>query len=80
MKVAVVNSSDLGLTCWSPKRFTEGCNDCGNVGRCKLEGGYEGRVKRQRKTMEKRVAEAEMARKRLEISELELKDKFRNKV
>jgi len=44
MKYAIVSSKDLGLDCWSPRRFTNSCKDCDRIMKCKLPEGLKGQL------------------------------------
>lgn len=45
-KVASVKLSDLGLDCWSAKRFVGDCVNCKRLQNCSLQEAKEGRIKK----------------------------------
>ena len=45
MRHKVINSKDLGIDCWSSKRFFDLCDKCDRVHRCKLPESKFGRIK-----------------------------------
>ncbi len=62
MKIAIINSKDLGLDCWSPKRLLGSCDTCDKVIRCKLPEARAGRIK----LLEDKIAKAYKIVKKLE--------------
>jgi len=62
MKVAIVSSKNLGLDCWSPKRFLGSCDQCDKVMRCKLPEARAGKIK----LLDGKIVEAHKIVKKLE--------------
>ena len=66
MKAKIVKSSELGMNCWSAKRFNQNCASCQRYDRCKYpekmrNEEYEGlRELRRSKLQEVKLLEADM--------------------
>jgi hypothetical protein len=69
MKVAIVNSKDLGTVCWSARRFCGSCDECDRVYACKLPEAGNGRLALYYKRLEKLQSEADKVREQIKKEE-----------
>lgn len=80
MKCAVIMSSELGLECWSPLRFTGNCHECpkcdGHGGRnkvpCRLPQAKRGRVILTRQKLNRLRLRVKVAENDVKLAEMEL--------
>ena len=73
MRATAVTISQLGIACWSARRFTGGCADCSRVKRCTLPEAVGGLVVLARRRLEKQEAKVEKCRQAAREATEELK-------
>ena len=70
MKYKIITSSELGMDCWSAKRFTDGCHECDRVKQCKLPEAAKGRVRLAQRLLRNAQFIMEEAKRRLKRVEV----------
>jgi hypothetical protein len=66
MKTAIVTVKQLGIACWSIKRFLDQCHECNRVKYCKLPEARAGRIYLYYKKLDILQAAADKVRNQLQ--------------